>query len=172
MEIHLILSHPPLLKLRTWIQLIGPHSATVLSLRWPNFFTSVVKCQLWRLIPWWNCGQRIQHCKILRIHPLQLLHPSTNMGTCMIWLIQYQLVVHHGKVFLSHMMVLSLRIPPHGWKLNTWYGSEILAYSSRICWITLIFKTWLIMHHFGNMIQMTNIAIRILCQATGHGNKL
>ena len=172
MEIHLILSHPPLLKLRTWIQLIGPHSTTMLSLRQPNFFTSIVKCQLQRSIPWWNCGQHIQHCEILRIHPLQLLCPSTNTGTCMIQLMQYQLVAHHGKVFLSHMTVLSLRIPPHGWKLNTWYSSGILAYSSRICWITLIFKTQLIMHHFSNMIQMTNVATRILCQVTGHGNKL
>ena len=170
MEIYWILSHPLSLKLKIW--LIELHSAIVLSLRLPNFFTSAVKCRLKILTPWWSCGQHIQHCEILRTCPLWTFCPSLTTRTSMVQLMPYQLVVCHGKASLSHMMVPSPRIPPHGQTLNICYGLEILAYSSRSCLKTPIPKTPLITHHFGNMIQMTNAVTKVLCQVTGYGNKL
>ena len=156
------------------IQQIGPHSATASSLRWPNFFTRDVKCWVQTLIVWWSYGWHILHCEIQKICPLWTLRLSLTIGICTVPLMQYQLVACHGRVSPFHLMVPSLRIwvPHHGWKQDTKYGLGNLAYSSRKCWRTPTLKTPLIMHHIGNMIHTTNIVIKILCQVTGHGNRL
>ena len=161
-----------LLPLNLENQLIGPCSIITLSLKELSFFTSTVECQARILISWWSCGRHIQHYENLKMHPPWIFCLSLSMGTCTVQLTQYQSVLCYGKVLLSHTMVPYLRSPCHGWKLITWYGSEILDYFSRRCWKTQTFKTPLIMHHIHNTMWTTNVIMRTLCQVTGHGNKL
>jgi hypothetical protein len=172
MEIPWMLFHLPTLKLG--IRLIGLHSAIALSLRRLNFSTRGVKCLVRISIPWWNFGQRIQQRKILKIFPshLQILRHSLTIGTCTGQSIQYQSVVCLGKASIFRTMVPSptQRIPHLGWTLNTQFGSEILAYSSKICWTTVTLTVPSIMQRIGNMMITADVVTRNLCQVTGVGN--
>lgn len=170
MGTHWILIHLPSPKLE--IRRIGLHSKIASSLRPPNFFTRSVKCRVQISRSWWNYGPHIQHCEIPKMCPLWTFHHSQSTGTCTVRLMQYPSVVCHGKASLFHLTVPSPRIPRHGWKLDTKYGLENLAYFSRWCWRTPTFKIPSITHHIGNMIHITNVVTRILCQVTGHGNTL